>query len=377
MNSFSTPAWVYIPLGLLATAGVALLLWGLLKDRSRGRKRCPQCWYDMSGATGLRCPECGHECRAERELFRTRRRWRTASLGLALLLPLLGFFAYRDGRRVWYSLPPKWSTTSTVRSGTTLAKTYTLRDPTDRGALARVWHNGEQIVELEDWMIEFGLRQYDPTTYQPLAPIGAPEDLNGDGIQELLIVAYSGGAHCCYTVTLLELSTPPRVIATINAVNGMGAEKQESGEILLNIADQSFDYWKAPHAGSPFPSVFYRLKSGRLEIAMERMLRADPDLAPDKLQALATEILATHANNPAELNSDMWRAMLDLMYAGREPEAWSFFDACWPDSRAGKEDFKKEFLDVLNSSVRWRDFSNALAAHRRGDPPAAATPDGG
>ena len=51
-------------------------MWALFWDRSRGRRRCPRCWYDMEGVPGKRCPECGRDARRERSLFRTRRQWR-------------------------------------------------------------------------------------------------------------------------------------------------------------------------------------------------------------------------------------------------------------------------------------------------------------
>ena len=41
--------------------GAPLLVWAMFGDRARGRRRCPRCWYDMSGATLLKCPECGRE----------------------------------------------------------------------------------------------------------------------------------------------------------------------------------------------------------------------------------------------------------------------------------------------------------------------------
>ncbi len=90
-----------------ALLGLALLVWAMFADRARGRKRCPKCWYDMSAALNLRCPECGREVKHEKQLLKTRRRWKVA---FVTLLPFLiaGFLAVqpkvqRDG---WWSIMP-------------------------------------------------------------------------------------------------------------------------------------------------------------------------------------------------------------------------------------------------------------------------------
>lgn len=79
--------WVYYLLGGVgAVGGLLLLVWALFRDRARGRRRCPRCWYDMGGTAGLKCPECGREARSERKLGRTRRRWGWAPVAVALLV---------------------------------------------------------------------------------------------------------------------------------------------------------------------------------------------------------------------------------------------------------------------------------------------------
>jgi len=68
----------------LGVLGLLLILSGFFRDHARGRKRCPRCWYDMSGATSLQCPECGRSARSARQLTRTRRRWRSIVVGVLI-----------------------------------------------------------------------------------------------------------------------------------------------------------------------------------------------------------------------------------------------------------------------------------------------------
>jgi len=82
--------------GVTAFAFV-LFVWAVRGERSKGRRRCPGCWYDMRGslptpgddnaarAAGFLCPECGNTTKADRDLYKARRRPRVALFALAVL----------------------------------------------------------------------------------------------------------------------------------------------------------------------------------------------------------------------------------------------------------------------------------------------------
>lgn len=82
--------WVATALLAAGTAicyiGGVIVFMALFRDRSRGRRRCPRCWYDMAGAPALTCPECGRVSRKEKSLQRTRRFWKRAMAGAAIML---------------------------------------------------------------------------------------------------------------------------------------------------------------------------------------------------------------------------------------------------------------------------------------------------
>lgn len=91
---------------LLIVSGLIVLVWAVVGDRARGRRRCPKCWYDLRGTVGRRCSECGFEAQSEGRLFRSRRRWRWATVaGLAVAM---GIGIAATPRVHWLGLMPNW-----------------------------------------------------------------------------------------------------------------------------------------------------------------------------------------------------------------------------------------------------------------------------
>lgn len=86
--------WIgWASLGVIG-AGAAVAVWALFWNRGRGRLRCRKCAYDMAGV-GLTCPECGKVHKSEKVLRRSRRKWKTVCLALAVVLLTLH---YREQR---------------------------------------------------------------------------------------------------------------------------------------------------------------------------------------------------------------------------------------------------------------------------------------
>ena len=79
---------------LILPVAVALVCWGLWGDRSKGRPRCPNCWYDMRGSLhSLACPECGHTVRHKRRLYEDRQRRAPVVVGKLLVILHVVFVA--------------------------------------------------------------------------------------------------------------------------------------------------------------------------------------------------------------------------------------------------------------------------------------------
>ena len=75
----------------LAIFSAMLSVWALIGDRSRGRLRCPKCWYNMEGIDTPQCPECGKAIKSARHLRQARRmKWPFALSMLCLGTALYG-----------------------------------------------------------------------------------------------------------------------------------------------------------------------------------------------------------------------------------------------------------------------------------------------
>lgn len=98
--------WAMLALGMIAF-GVVVVVRGLYGRRPLGKRRCPKCWYDMEGAPTLVCPECGHDSKVSRNLYRRQRCpalvWAGALVVLAGAAVLVIPAVRKDS---WWSLVP-------------------------------------------------------------------------------------------------------------------------------------------------------------------------------------------------------------------------------------------------------------------------------
>jgi len=93
---------------VIAALALAAIAWCIAGDRSRGRRRCPKCWHDLSATPGLTCSECGFTARGETDLRRTRRRVGLAvALSLGLFTAALAVRLQVSGESGWSLLPAR------------------------------------------------------------------------------------------------------------------------------------------------------------------------------------------------------------------------------------------------------------------------------
>jgi hypothetical protein len=168
-------------------------------------------------------------------------------------------------------------------------------------------------------------------------------DWNGDGKPDLILKAYSGGAHCCWTFYFISPGPNARLMVKLeNQRDADFLQDEKTGKPYLAIEDGAFDYFDGLcHACTPFPEVFLRIEGNRfVDVHSEHMEEYD-GIVQDNRKALTTENIkqvVSMKTNPSETESPVVREsvrkilliVFAYLYSGREDQARRELQAMWP-----------------------------------------------
>lgn len=161
--------------------------------------------------------------------------------------------------------------------------------------------------------------------------------LRGNKIPQLLVEQYSGGAHCCFSYWIFNLDPDFRILHQseypIGAlVDIIDLDKDGTFEIIQS--NEHFDYFdRLPHVYSPSALVIFQYDSNE-----QMFVPANNKFSAYLLKDIEKKIKAVKAFNAKtdfskikpekdlEHLSLVVQVVLDYVYAGKEPEAWAFFD---------------------------------------------------
>lgn len=191
-----------------------------------------------------------------------------------------------------------------------------------------------------------------------LALIKNTADKTGDGVPDVMLSYYSGGAHCCTTYYFIELPANGtgaiREVPTENA--GMSAiGKAPGGGLRFATADNAWAYWNMSFAGSPMPGVILEFRNGVARPNFDLMKKPAPSLAVLTRKAAAARKKISNApytsdSGDFQFDEAFWSEMIDLMYTGHEGLAWKYLDMVWPKAKPGKDKFVADFKETLANS---------------------------
>ena len=264
----------------------------------------------------------------------------------------------------------KWSNKAAEADDTSEAEgQITEERPT--GFLVQILKNGR--LEWEQWIqgmesLEFFGDKAESPEERALADW---PDKTGDGAPDVMLLGYSGGAHCCYQLVVFELGKEIRQLEPLSLEHGeiLVEKKNPAGGLYFMIGDYSFAYWYAPFSDRPNVTVTVKFVNGKLEADFDQMRRPPP--LDQELRADADLVRKKMSNSP--FIPDRWHLLqgepnffgdlpkfsdrlLKLFYTGNESAAWKYLDWLWPESKPGKELFITELKQALNGSWYGEEF---------------------
>lgn len=166
-------------------------------------------------------------------------------------------------------------------------------------------------------------------------------DINGDGKPELVLDGYSGGAHCCYSYTIVSLGKTQQVLRSLHSQAPMFFEKQGDGTTIIRAGDAVFDYFVLPHSEAVIPQLVLKMEADRLvDISAEFPKPYDAQIEQARGE-LSSEDLAkfrqSHLGDKmfTDQTATVRRVLvivLNYLYSGREAQAWQTLSELWPVS---------------------------------------------
>ena len=233
-------------------------------------------------------------------------------------------------------------------------------DPPDGQDIFILTRDGVQVFTIID-----ALRMRLGRPLQVSDAVHLPDDVTGDGVIDLVVFGWSGGAHGCFTAWVLSLGDEFRVAAKIPGWNEEPQFRQLDDDTALEtvVQDASFDYWPMAHGDAPFVNVAldWRGDGYQPSAGLTALLQVDDEEAGE---------IATRLRNsggwqyPYQAWGEVFRHILRMLYAGRMTEASDFIEAAWGGERKDMARLFVEFSDRLARSPYYATIAREMELDR-------------
>jgi len=195
--------------------------------------------------------------------------------------------------------------------------------------------------ELRDAVVVAFEQEAGPGWRADLVAVAPGDDLTGDGVPNLLVEAYTGGAHCCFHYALLSLGDGLEVVweGFLADAGAVVTDLAGDGRRQLMTADMGFAYAFCSFAETPAPAVVLAIEPDGVRVAnldfpevfdrelvwaLERVLLLPADAGHDSQACALAQLVLTLLYGGRE---ELAEAALGRLFVGDDPRG--FRDALW------------------------------------------------
>jgi hypothetical protein len=181
-------------------------------------------------------------------------------------------------------------------------------------------------------------------------------DINGDGIRDLVVSAWSGGAHCCYSSGVYSVGEEVRpllLLETGNCGPGEFEDLDGNGTQEFITCDDQWAYTYCSFADSPMPRVVYSYDSSRRRYVPDTpryasRYREELSRALDEAQTWLSE---SGGQDAGVDRCRLLKPALGLMYSGRLYDGVVLIRGLYRG--ADREQFERETVERVRKSPKW------------------------
>jgi hypothetical protein len=181
-------------------------------------------------------------------------------------------------------------------------------------------------------------------------------DVNGDGDPDLVVSAWSGGAHCCYSSGVYSIGEHVQQVLALETGNcGPGAfeDLDGNGTIEFITCDDRWAYTYCSFADSPLPRVVYAYEPSRATYVPDTPRYASHyrDQLSAALAEAQTWLAESGGRDPGIDKCRLLRPALGLMYSGRFDDGLVLIRSLYHG--ADREQFAHETAERVRTSPMW------------------------